>query len=456
MNPMYSFLGKKSKQVLVTEVLLGFIQSWERHGNEEISIASSALDVIHAYLGERPCCLWKHNSGSALSKLSERGMVEIFYSPEDPVHQSALKRVLVSGIPEFDPCSFESLQSPLATYDGLMHLPIRYQDDFLGILSLAVSKRESKSRDFVQPLESLAELIAICWELGKQEKQAKNNERRLKAEVDATTRELEQTNHILIDRVRELKTLYKELQKRVQELTNANKAKDEFLSIVSHELRTPLTSLTGFLAVLLDEEACPVNVHQKKFLGIAKQSAHRLNLIISDLLDISRIEAGRMNLEMGECAIDQILETSVEGLRATADAKGMVLDLDIKGVLPLVWADASRIQQVVDNLISNSIKFTDRNGHIEVFAEEKGDCVQVSVKDNGPGLSKPEQEKVFDMFYQADASIRRSTGGAGLGLAISRGIVNMHGGQIMVQSEKGQGATFTFLIPRNKNQQKAA
>lgn len=448
-------LGRRSKTMAAADVLLAFIQSWEMHGGDEISLCSGTLDVIRAYLGDRPCCMWK-NQGNALQKVCERGMVEVFYPPSSAEHQAALTKALVSGSPTYDPClSSPSETLPRLNFDGFLHIPVKLKDRVVAILSLAVLKKESRDRAFVQPLECLGRLVAIALEVGEEQNSNQSREAHLRAEVDATTRELEQTNKRLIDRVRELKMLYQELQKRVQELTDANRAKDEFLSIVSHELRTPLTSLTGFLSVLLEEEAGPISEPQRKFLGIAKASASRLNLIISDLLDVSRIESGRLNLEMDECSLFEILATSVEGLMSSAVNKGIKLELNAESNLPVVWGDSSRLQQVVDNLISNAIKFTEKGGQIEVLGIEKGDFLQVSVRDTGPGLSSEEQEKVFDMFYQADASTRRSAGGAGLGLAIARGIVVMHGGQISVQSEKGKGATFSFVVPRRKGQKAA-
>lgn len=453
---MIGMLGKKWRGSSVVDVLVAFVQSWEMHGPDEVSISSGTLDVVRAYLGDRPCCVWK-KQGDSLSKVCERGMMELFYSEKEPEHQTALTRALVTGTSEFDPCKLSPLASDLKLgFDGLLHVPVKSKDDVLGLLSLAVTRKESRDREFVQPLESLGRLVAIALQHGHSQEQNLSRERRLKAEVEATTRELEDTNKRLIERVKELKTLYKELQIRVEELTNANRAKDEFLSIVSHELRTPLTSLTGFLSVLLDGEAGAISEQQQRFLAIAKQSATRLNLIISDLLDVSRIESGRLNLEMGECSLHDILQTSYEGLKAAAASKSLQLRLHALPTLPSIWGDPSRLQQVVDNIVSNAIKFTERGGEIDISGEEKGDFLMVTVRDTGPGLTPDEQAKVFDMFYQADASTRRSAGGAGLGLAIARGIVNMHGGQISVQSEKGNGATFTFLIPRKREQKKAA
>jgi signal transduction histidine kinase len=150
------------------------------------------------------------------------------------------------------------------------------------------------------------------------------------------------------------------------------------------------------------------------------------------------------------------LQHSAQDLKSIADKKGVDLQFDVPAVLPTVWGDPSRLQQVIDNLISNAVKFTDKAGRVRVSAEDKGDCIKISVSDSGIGLSKDDQEKVFDMFYQADASMRRSTGGAGLGLAIARGIVVLHGGQIWVESELGKGATFSFVLPHHKTQKAAA
>jgi len=452
---MMGMLGKKTRQVPTADVLLAFVQSWEMHGTDEISVCSGTLDVTRAYLGERPCCFWKIQ-GNGLSKICERGMVEMLMQPNLAEHQNALNRVVVTGAPVFDPCDSSGLTNELKIdFEGFLHIPVKSKDTVTAVLSLAVLKKESRDVNFVQPLVCLGRLVAIALSTGHEQEVNLEKERRLKAEVASTTRELEQTNHRLIERMKELKTLYQELQKRVQELTDANRAKDEFLSIVSHELRTPLTSLSGFLSVLLDEEAGAISEQQRKFLGIAKQSATRLNLIISDLLDVSRIESGRLNLEMRECRLSDILSASIEGLKATAVNKGIRLELTDVSHIPTVYGDASRLQQVADNLISNAIKFTDRGGDVQVSAEEKGDFIQISVRDTGPGLSPEEQAKVFDMFYQADTSTRRSAGGAGLGLAIARGIVMMHGGQILVQSEKGKGAVFIFMVPRNKAQKAA-
>lgn len=442
------------RRVPPASVLMAFVQSWDIHGVDETSVASGVLDVIRAYFGNRPGCVWR-KSGGALQKIAERGVVESFLSA-DEAHKGALNRAVVSGTPEFDPCSMRSITSDLSeNYDGFLHLAIRTQDEIQGVLTLGVRKREARDRTFVEPFECLGRLVAIAWENCARRDSTTSRESRLRSEVEATTRELEHTNKRLIERVRELKVLSGELEERVKDLTHANKAKDEFLSIVSHELRTPLTSLNGFLAVLLDGEAGSLTDEQRKFIGIAKQSADRLNLLIGDLLDISRIEAGRLNLAMETCSLHDILTRSVQNLESAAQAKNLRLECRSSSALPTVWADPNRIQQVVDNLIANAIKFTEKDGSVEVSTEEKGDFVQVSVRDTGPGLAPEDQKRVFDMFYQVDASARRKAGGAGLGLSIAHGIITLHGGQLWVESELGKGSTFKFVLPRSKERKAA-
>lgn len=447
---MIGSIGKRGRGQDVADIILAFIQSWNMHGRDETSICSGAVDVLRAYLGDRPCCVWK-NVSPGLTKICERGMMDLYFNQDKEARESALAKTLVTGSAEFDPCKIGSFMPELKmSFGGFLNVPIKVHEEIIGIYSIAVFTKESRDRIFVQTLECLGRLIAIALKHGHDHDANDVKAKQLRAELEATMRELTQTNTRLIDRVRELKTMSKELEKRVEELTHANRAKDEFLSIVSHELRTPLTSLNGFLCVLFDGEAGPLTDSQKKFLSIAKQSATRLNVLISDLLDISRIESGRLNLDMTHCLLFEIIQKSVVEIKSSAEAKEIKIQFQAMPFSSDVWGDANRLQQVVDNLLSNAIKFTPHGGLIEVISEDKGDGIQVSVKDNGPGIEETEKKKIFDMFYQVDASSRRSAGGAGLGLAIANGIISMHGGRIWVDSEKGKGTTFTFIVPRYK------
>ena len=451
---MIDLLGKKSRGAAAGNALLAFVQSWDVLGADEVSVCSGALDVLRVCLGERPCCVWTGNAQS-LTKVSERGVVEAFYAGTAK-KKAALARALVTGACEFDACDLTTVEEAFKiSLDGFLHIPVKSDEGVMGLLSLGVSSSEARDRAFVEPLSALGRLVAMALRFRADRESREMEQRRLKSEVNATTRELELTNQRLIERVKDLKGLSQELQNRVRDLEHANKAKDEFLSVVSHELRTPLTSLNGFLAVVLEEEAGPLTAEQRKFLKIAKSASDRLNFLIGDLLDISRIESGRLQLEMDVCPIYDVLRACYETLAPSANAKGLRIEFEASPFLPTVWGDRNRLYQVVDALVSNAIKFTEPGGTVRVTAADKADAVQVDVIDTGPGLTPEEQKRVFDKFYQVDSSNRRASGGAGLGLSIAQGIVAMHGGRLWVESQKGKGSRFVLFVPRSKAKQAA-
>ncbi len=242
--------------------------------------------------------------------------------------------------------------------------------------------------------------------------------------------------------------LYDKILNANRELERLNRVKTEFVSMVSHELRTPLTAIKGFVDVVMTEEAGPVNEQQKRFLRIAHNSIDRLAMIISDLLDISRIESGQLKLEFTRSSLEKVLKDAMDTFRTSIEGKQIALTLEIEKKLPEVYSDEMRVKQVVDNLLSNAMKFTQAGGHIRVIADDMGDFLLVSIADTGIGIKKEDQEKIFERFYQVDSSLTRQVGGTGLGLAICKTIIEKHGGRIWVESEHGKGSTFRFLIPR--------
>jgi len=444
------FFGRKKENSSALEMMMAFILSWERHGEDETAISSSALDLLRTYFGDRPCGVWK-KFGDSFQKISERGMTESLARPGGEL--ASLARVYLTGATEFH--SVDRENEPFFGDSGFLYIPLKTKEQVKGVLALAASDKEGAAVEFIQPLECLGRLLSLAFQTVDEKEEMGRREKRLQSEVQVTMRELEQTNKRLIERVKELKALFSELENKVQELTKANRAKDEFLSIVSHELRTPLTSLMGFLAVLLEGEAGPINEDQKKFLTIAKQSSDRLKIIISDLLDISRLESGRFAMDMGECSLLKIIQTSVDELKASALMKEIQIRTNATSALPQIWGDQARLEQVLSNLIMNAIKFTPESGIVDVTTSVRSDGVEVTVRDNGPGLAPDQLEKVFDMFYQVDATARRKVGGVGLGLAIARGIISLHGGKIWVESEPGRGSAFKFIIPKSNVQQAA-
>jgi PAS domain S-box-containing protein len=226
----------------------------------------------------------------------------------------------------------------------------------------------------------------------------------------------------------------------------AEQAKRDFLSTISHELRTPLTSIRGSLALIAAGVMGEVPAEIRKMIDLAERNSTRLLALINDLLDIERMESGRMEMEMRDVSLDPILQRSAESVRALADQQNISIQVASSGAQ--VRADEHRITQVVINLLSNAIKFSPRGGVVEVAAHGFDGTVEVRVSDRGRGVPKEAQQRIFERFAQVDASDSKAKGGAGLGLAICRAIVEQHGGEIGVSSQEGLGSTFWFRLPR--------
>jgi signal transduction histidine kinase len=226
----------------------------------------------------------------------------------------------------------------------------------------------------------------------------------------------------------------------------AERVKSEFVSTVSHELRTPVTSIRGSLGMLAGPLSAGLSDKQKPLVDIALRNADRLTLLVNDILDIEKIESGSLAFDFQACDLNQLLREAAETNRAYAEAREVMLAL---GTLPrplLVWADPNRIQQVMSNLVSNAVKFSDPNGIVTITAEQSGDTARVSVHDRGPGVPEAFKARIFERFAQADASDARAKGGTGLGLAIAQAIVLKHGGKLQFESAPGS-TTFTFSMP---------
>ncbi|MFA5779437.1 MAG: GAF domain-containing sensor histidine kinase [Elusimicrobiota bacterium] len=244
--------------------------------------------------------------------------------------------------------------------------------------------------------------------------------------------------------------IHNHLKKVNAELERLNSVKNDFVSMVSHELRTPLTAIKGFVHVVLNEEAGKINEQQKKFLSIVDQSSNHLNHLIGDLLDLSKIESGLITLKPEQLDLADVIRKSVETNINQIKNKDIEFQMEIDKELPKINGDHSRLMQVYNNLIANAVKFTDLGGQITITVKEKGDFICSSITDNGIGISKEEHKKIFDKFYQVDSTHTRIVGGTGLGLFIVRTIVELHGGNIWLDSTPGSGSTFSFLLPKIK------
>jgi signal transduction histidine kinase/DNA-binding response OmpR family regulator len=237
-----------------------------------------------------------------------------------------------------------------------------------------------------------------------------------------------------------------ELQAANQELARANKLKSEFLANVSHELRTPLSAIIGFSQILLDGIDGPINEEQQQDVSQVNKSGQSLLVLINQILDLSKIEAGKMELSLERVDLPTLISSVLDSISPLAQAKGLQITTRFAPGLPALEADAGRLKQIVINLLSNAVKFTER-GHIEILAQPSGRMVRIAVKDTGMGISAESQKVIFEEFVQGDGSSTRRHGGTGLGLSIVRKLVEMHGGAITVVSEPGLGSTFTFTVP---------
>jgi len=247
---------------------------------------------------------------------------------------------------------------------------------------------------------------------------------------------------IAIENVR----LFKELEEANRQLEAASQHKSEFLANMSHELRTPLNAIIGFSEVLGERMFGELNEKQEEYLKDIHASGTHLLSLINDILDLSKIEAGRMELELADFDLPQALDSALTLVRERAGRRGIALHTSINEQLGQVRADERKIRQVVLNLLSNAIKFTPEGGRIEVRAVPVDGSVEVSVSDTGVGIAPEDQEAVFEEFRQVGASTVKHEG-TGLGLALSRKFVELHGGRIWVKSQAGAGSTFTFSIP---------
>ncbi|MDK2912621.1 MAG: hypothetical protein PWR29_1578 [Methanolobus sp.] len=230
----------------------------------------------------------------------------------------------------------------------------------------------------------------------------------------------------------------------------SNRIKSEFLANMSHELRTPLTAVIGFSDILSMQKFGELNSKQLEFTGHILNSGKHLLELINDILDLSKIEAGKMELYCEDFSVDTLLEEVQRTVYPLAARKNIELTIKNDVLQPEMFADRFKFKQIMYNLLSNAIKFTPDDGKISVFAKRDGNFLEVSVSDTGIGISADRLDEIFDPFMQVDASNRRKYGGTGLGLALVKRFVEMHGGKVRVKSEEGKGSTFIFTLAEQK------
>jgi signal transduction histidine kinase len=248
--------------------------------------------------------------------------------------------------------------------------------------------------------------------------------------------------------------LFREIEEQSRQLEVASRHKSQFLANMSHELRTPLNAILGYTELIGDNIYGEVPEKMREVLERVEKSGRHLLGLINDILDLSKIEAGQLTLALNDYAMQDVVRSVASATEALARAKGLGLEVAVPDDLPIGRADERRLMQVLLNLVGNAIKFTEV-GKVAIQAELTDATFRVAVTDTGPGIAESDQDKIFEEFQQADATVARVKGGTGLGLAIARRIIEMHGGRLWLQSALGVGSTFTFSVPVRVEQQVA-
>jgi two-component system sensor histidine kinase BarA len=257
-----------------------------------------------------------------------------------------------------------------------------------------------------------------------------------------------------LDTNRELEAKNKKLEDANTRLKELDRLKSSFLATVSHELRTPLTSIIGYSEMLAEGLAGPLNKEQGDYVRTIMDKGETLLRLITSILDISQIEAGKVRLNFEPLDVTEIILSSISSVKPQAQKKGVILETRLPELRPRASADREKLKQVVVNLLANAVKFTPKDGKVSVFLSEltyqpelAGQGYRILVEDSGVGIPQDQFDKIFQSFYQVDSSSTREFGGAGLGLAIVKSFVEGHGGQVRVASEAGHGSRFTLMLP---------
>jgi signal transduction histidine kinase/DNA-binding response OmpR family regulator len=303
-------------------------------------------------------------------------------------------------------------------------VPVYYQDRIMGAMTLAHSDApDETTRNF---LTQLGQQLGIAL----QNLDQYTNLQTLSGQLQARQAEIESKN---------------------EDLERADQMKSEFLANMSHELRTPLNAIIGFSELLQEQFYGPLNKEQDDYLGNIRTAGEHLLGLINDILDLSKIEAGRMELDREDINLPQVLESSITIVKEKAHNNGVQLRMDA-GDTGIIAADARKLKQILFNLLSNAVKFTPYGGAVSVAAHTDGAMVEIAVTDTGVGISAEDQQKLFREFTQVDGSLTRRHEGTGLGLALTKRLVELHGGTISVRSAVGEGSTFTVRLPRTSTE----
>ena len=242
--------------------------------------------------------------------------------------------------------------------------------------------------------------------------------------------------------------IYADLKTANKRLRQLDRLKDEFVSVTSHELRTPMTAIRSYLWMLINKKKDKLDKKSQEYLTRAYISTERTINLVNDMLDVSRIEGGRFEIKKINLDISSLAKDVAQELKARADEKSISIKV-VEAKLPKVFADKEKIRQVFDNLVGNAVKFTPKGGRITVSFKKRNGFIETNIADTGPGIKKEDQKRLFKKFGRLENSFvsMGESGGTGLGLFISKQIIELHKGRIWVESKEGKGAVFSFTLP---------
>jgi signal transduction histidine kinase len=363
--------------------------------------------------------------GVTLSVVDRDGRLVIGENPPPEILQAR---------PEFDP-----MIVPLGGKPHIV-LPLLHEGDAIGILAVGPFDAEDAARRVGGHLLRVAEAFIV-----------EGIKRAMSARMHMAT--VEEAN-------RELTEKNRRLAQAVERLQEADRVKSNFLATVSHELRTPLTSVIGYSEMLLEGIAGELNEEQREYVRTVMEKGDQLLVLITGILDISRMEAGQMKFEKEPFELDEVVSVALSTIAPNARRKKIALTCEIPADLPRVLGDRDKVRQVLLNLLNNAIKFTPDGGSVALRAEEgallpgPADAtagakrgVRISVQDSGIGVAPEYHQRVFDPFFQVDNTSTREYGGTGLGLSIVKRFIEAHGGAVWLESKEGAGATFYVSLP---------
>lgn len=381
-----------SKELKYDSIAILLLKNGRLHTRAGLGFTEEELDTYSANIGEGVC-----------GKVAETG-----------------EPLMVNDVSK---CPFYISQSSRTKSE--MALPIKYGDKVIGVYNVESNYQDSFDNDDLLFVSALAEHAAIALKNAELFQEIETFNESLKEKIAAATKELMLAN---------------------ENLVKLDKVKTDFVSIVSHELRTPMTSIIGYIDLVKDEQCGQINQQQKEFLGIAQEESLRLYRLIRDLLDIQKIESGKMIYLFRELDLNKFFESYIKEVERECYRKKLKAGFAIPH-LPKITADEDKFKQILTNLVSNSIKFT-KEGEIRIEASVLPEYIRVSVSDTGIGIAEKDMNRLFQKFSQIYMDANRQVGGTGLGLAITKNLVESHGGRIRVESKPGIGSTFTFTISR--------